>query len=38
MPFNVQKWKVMHIGNNNVTESYSMGGKVLDKASEERDS
>ena len=37
MPFNVEKCKVMHIGNKNVRESYTMGGKVLDKVSEEKD-
>ena len=43
MPFNVEKCnvmqykKVMHIGNKNVRDSYTMGGKVLDKVSEEKD-
>ena len=37
MLFNVDKCKVMHIGNNNIKANYEMNGKLLQEATEERD-
>src|ERR1700721_2849387 len=37
MSFNLDKCKVMHIGNNNNLSSYSMGGQDLEEVDEERD-
>lgn len=37
MPFNIDKCKVMHLGNNNKETEYEMGGKKLKKVDEEKD-
>ena len=37
MLFNVDKCKVMHIGNNNIKAIYEMNGKLLEEVTEERD-
>ncbi len=37
MKFNVEKCKVMHIGNNNVEAEYFMEGHILEKVKEEKD-
>jgi ribonucleases P/MRP protein subunit RPP40 len=37
MPFNIEKCKIMHIGNSNMKERYEMGGKVLEEVQEEKD-
>jgi len=37
MLFNVDKCKVMHIGNNNGKAKYEMNGKILEEVIEERD-
>ena len=37
MPFNTDKCKVMHLGNNNGETRYEMGGKTLQKVMEEKD-
>ena len=35
--FNVDKCKVMHIGNNNIKAKYEMNGKLLEEVTVERD-
>ena len=37
MLFNVEKCKIMHIGNNNKKAIYEMDGKILEEVTEERD-
>ena len=37
MVFNVDKCKVMHIGQNNYKTNYEMNGKYLEEVTEERD-
>ena len=37
MEFNVDKCKIMHLGNSNPKNSYNMGGRTLEETSEERD-
>ena len=37
MTFNVSKCKVMHLGTNNISSSYSMDGQLLDVVSTQRD-
>jgi len=37
MLFNVDTFKVMHIGNNNGKAKYEMDGKILEEVIEERD-
>ena len=37
MPFNIDKCKVMHIGNSNLEAKYEMSGKKLEQTKEEKD-
>ena len=37
MLFNIDKCKVMHIGNNNGKAKYEMNGKLLEEVIEEKD-
>jgi hypothetical protein len=37
MPFNIDKCKVMHIGNSNLETKYEMSGKKLEQTKEEKD-
>ena len=37
MPFNIEKCKVMHMGNSNIETKYEMGGKELEVVMEEKD-
>ena len=37
LPFNTKKCKVMHFGNNNPKQCYTLNGHILETSSEEKD-